>query len=28
VLNKMEGPGIMEWEDGRRYEGNYKNDKM
>ena len=22
----MEGFGAMEWEDGRKYEGNFKND--
>jgi hypothetical protein len=28
ILNKMEGYGVMEWEDGRRFEGSYLNDKM
>jgi hypothetical protein len=25
--NKMEGPGVFQWPDGRKYEGNYVDDK-
>ena len=25
--NKMEGRGVFTWPDGKRYEGEYKNDK-
>ena len=25
--NKMEGKGVFSWSDGRKYEGDYKDDK-
>lgn len=25
--NKMEGMGVFSWKDGRRYEGEYRNDR-